>query len=140
MRQIRNYVGGRFVDGVGTFADVDPPTGVAVAEVHEAGKVIVDDAVAAASAAHDGPWGRRTVHERCDLLRRSADLVDTRAGDLVRAEVADTGKPEPVPRGPRRRTGRRSAPAAESRRWPTRRTAGGGCGRRSGPAAPTPTA
>ncbi|MGH3588875.1 MAG: aldehyde dehydrogenase family protein, partial [Pseudonocardia sp.] len=98
MRQIRNYVGGRFVDGAATFADIDPTTGATVAEVHEAGEAVVHAAVAAARAAHDGPWARTTVAERCGLLRRLADLVGSRAEDLVRAEVADTGKPEAVAR------------------------------------------
>ncbi|MFI5706447.1 2-hydroxymuconic semialdehyde dehydrogenase [Kribbella sp. NPDC051620] len=95
MRQYRNFIDGQFVEGIGTFADVDPVTGATIAEVHEAGAAQVDAAVSAARAALNGPWGRMSVRDRCQLLRRVADLIDERAGDLLAAEVADTGKPEP---------------------------------------------
>ncbi|MCH6171777.1 2-hydroxymuconic semialdehyde dehydrogenase [Pseudonocardia alaniniphila] len=98
MLQIKNYVGGRFVDGVSTFPDVDPATGATVAEVHEADAPLVDRAALAARAAHQGSWGRTSVGDRCRLLRRLADLVDARAEYLVHAEVADTGKPAAVAR------------------------------------------
>jgi aminomuconate-semialdehyde/2-hydroxymuconate-6-semialdehyde dehydrogenase len=95
MRQYRNFIDGQFVDGIGTFTDVDPVTGATIAEVHEAGAAQVDAAVSAARAALNGPWGRMSIRDRCQLLRRVADVIDERAGDLLAAEVADTGKPEP---------------------------------------------
>jgi aminomuconate-semialdehyde/2-hydroxymuconate-6-semialdehyde dehydrogenase len=94
MKQYRNFIGGRFVDGIRTFADVDPVTGLTIAEVHEAGAEQVDAAVRAARSALSGPWGKLSVRDRCQLLRRVADLIDERGEELLAAEVADTGKPE----------------------------------------------
>jgi aminomuconate-semialdehyde/2-hydroxymuconate-6-semialdehyde dehydrogenase len=94
MRQYRNFIDGHFVDGIRTFADVDPVTGVTVAEVHEAGRPQVNAAVSAARAALIGPWGDLSVRDRCELLRRVADLIDERAEELLAVEVSDTGKPE----------------------------------------------
>ncbi|MFE6645276.1 2-hydroxymuconic semialdehyde dehydrogenase [Nocardioides sp. NPDC057772] len=94
MREYKNFIDGRFTDGAEAFADVDPATGQQVAWVHEADAGLVDQAVRAARAALDGPWGRTSVQERCTLLRRVADEIDRRADDLLAAEVADTGKPE----------------------------------------------
>ena len=78
MKQIQNFVDGRHIDGHRTFNDIDPSTGIAIAQVHEADRAVVDAAVAAARAALDGPWGRTTVAERAALLRRIADLIDDR--------------------------------------------------------------
>lgn len=94
MQQIRNYVNGAFVDGAALFDDINPVDGSIVGQVHEADVRIVDDAVNAARAALDGVWGATTVRERCELMRRVADLIEERFDDLVTAEIADTGKPE----------------------------------------------
>ncbi|WP_340537841.1 2-hydroxymuconic semialdehyde dehydrogenase [Nocardioides sp. GXZ039] len=94
MREYKNFIDGRFVEGPEAFADIDPATGRQVAWVHEADAGLVDRAVASARAALEGAWGRSTVAERCSLLRRVADEIDRRADDLLAAEVADTGKPE----------------------------------------------
>ncbi|MFF2277761.1 2-hydroxymuconic semialdehyde dehydrogenase [Agromyces sp. NPDC058126] len=97
-RQIRNFIDGEFVDGIRGFDKIDPVDGSLVGQVHEAGRVEVDRAVAAARAALDGPWGRMSVIERTRLLRRIADVIDRRAEELVAAEVGDTGKPETLAR------------------------------------------
>ncbi|KQM80631.1 2-hydroxymuconic semialdehyde dehydrogenase [Agromyces sp. Leaf222] len=97
-RQLRNFIGGEPVDGVRTFAKLDPTDGSHVAEVHEAGRREVDLAVASARAALEGPWGRMTVGERATILRRIADGIERRFDDLVAAEVGDTGKPEALAR------------------------------------------
>jgi aminomuconate-semialdehyde/2-hydroxymuconate-6-semialdehyde dehydrogenase len=94
MKQYRNFIGGRFVDGIRTFADIDPVTGSTIASVHEAGPEQVEAAVSAARSALTGPWGKMSVRDRCELLRRVADLIDQRSEELLAAEVADTGKPE----------------------------------------------
>lgn len=92
MKQIRNYIDGRFVDGISTFDDINPVDGTVIAQVHEADAALVDRAVASARAALNGAWGKTTVAERCELLRRIADRIEDRFEDLVDAEVADTGK------------------------------------------------
>ncbi|MBM3268229.1 MAG: 2-hydroxymuconic semialdehyde dehydrogenase [Candidatus Sericytochromatia bacterium] len=95
MRRYRHYIAGEFCDGAGgsTFADVDPATARPIAEVALGTADDVDRAVAAASGALAGPWGRMPVGARCDLLRRAADILADRSADFVAAEVADTGKP-----------------------------------------------
>jgi aminomuconate-semialdehyde/2-hydroxymuconate-6-semialdehyde dehydrogenase len=91
--RLRHFVGGRFVDTPGGFADRSPVTGRTLFEVAEADEATVDAAVAAARTALRGPWGRAGELERAALLRRIADQLDRRFDDLVTAEVADTGKP-----------------------------------------------
>lgn len=91
--EIRNFVGGSFREGARTFDKVSPVDGSLVAKVHEADEATIDAAVAAARRALDGPWGRSSVPERADLLRRIAAVIEDRFDDLVAAEVADTGKP-----------------------------------------------
>lgn len=91
-RSIRNYINGRFVDGVAGFDDINPVDGSTVATVHEADETLVGQAVQAARAALTGPYARMTVNERAAMLRRAADIVERRFDDLMAAEVADTGK------------------------------------------------
>lgn len=91
--QLRNFVGGRFVEGISAFEKVSPVDGSVVAVVHEADSGLVDAAVRAGREALEGAWGRTTVAERARLLHRVADAIEARFDDLVRAEVADTGKP-----------------------------------------------
>ncbi|MFB9127574.1 2-hydroxymuconic semialdehyde dehydrogenase [Paraburkholderia dipogonis] len=104
---ILNFIDGAYREGRGgrRFPDIDPCSGRLVAEVSEAGLEDVDDAVRAARAALDGPWGQLTLAQRCDLLYAVANEMDRRKEDFVAAEVADTGKPRAlashldIPRG-----------------------------------------
>lgn len=98
MPAILNYVDGRFVEGAGTFDDINPVDGTVVAQVHEADARLVDEAVQAARRAMAGPWGHSSVRDRAVLLRRVADVVERRFDDLLAVEVADTGKPHTLAR------------------------------------------
>jgi aminomuconate-semialdehyde/2-hydroxymuconate-6-semialdehyde dehydrogenase len=91
--ELLNFIGGTYVEGESSFEDVSPVDGAIVATVHEAGRDQVDAAVGAARRALDGPWGRASVAERADALRRIADRIEERFEDFVAAEVRDTGKP-----------------------------------------------
>ncbi|MEO7349900.1 MAG: aldehyde dehydrogenase family protein, partial [Terrimesophilobacter sp.] len=93
MKLVKNFVNGQFVDGRTLYDDIDPTTGAVIAQVHEAGRDLVDAAVAAARNAMNGPWGRATVAERAGLLRRIAAGIEARFEEFVQAEAADTGKP-----------------------------------------------
>jgi len=93
MRSILNFVGGTFVEGAAGFDDINPVDGSVVAQVHEADAALVDQAVRAARAALNGPYGRSSVGERVQLLRRAADIIERRFDELLVAELADTGKP-----------------------------------------------
>ncbi|MBC8056945.1 MAG: 2-hydroxymuconic semialdehyde dehydrogenase [Rhizobiales bacterium] len=104
---ILNFINGAYREGrTGKrFPDIDPTTGRLIEEVSEADRADVHDAVQAARAALDGPWGRLTLAQRCDLLHAVADEIDRRREDFLAAEVADTGKPRAlashldIPRG-----------------------------------------
>ena len=99
VQELGNFVDGVYMTGKGdVFADVSPVDGSTVATVHEAGADTVDTAVHAARKALDGSWGASTVTDRVRVLRRIADLVETRCEDFVAAEVRDTGKPESLVR------------------------------------------
>jgi len=93
VKLIQNYVDGNFVSGKSRFADVNPATGVVIAEVAEADKEQVDQAVQSARKALRGDWGRKSVRERAAHLHRVADAIEKRFDCFVAAEVADTGKP-----------------------------------------------
>jgi aminomuconate-semialdehyde/2-hydroxymuconate-6-semialdehyde dehydrogenase len=107
MQEIKHFINGQFVPSESgrTFDDINPANGEVVARVHEAGRKEVDQAVAAAKSAMDGPWGTMAVAERMKLLHKVADGVMARFDEFVEAECLDTGKPKSlashidIPRG-----------------------------------------
>jgi len=92
LKQYRNFINGRFVESEKRFAGINPATGVRFADVHEATKDMVNDAVEAGHRAVRD-WGATSVADRADMLYRIADEIDRRAADFLDAEVSDTGKP-----------------------------------------------
>jgi aminomuconate-semialdehyde/2-hydroxymuconate-6-semialdehyde dehydrogenase len=105
LRNLRNFVGGKFVEGGKPFDIVDPATGRVHAIAYEADAAIVDAAVAAARKAVSGDWGRMPLAARRKLLNAVADGIEARFDDFLEAEIADTGKPHAlahhldIPRG-----------------------------------------
>ncbi len=93
MKLIQNYIDGRFVPGKLEFDDVNPADGTVIAQVAEASREQVDEAVNAAGRALCGEWGRLGIRERAARLHKVADAIEKRFDCFVRAEVADTGKP-----------------------------------------------
>lgn len=104
-RLLRNFIGGKFIDGGRPFDIVDPATGAVHAVAMEADAAIVDAAVAAARGAMEGEWGRMTLAARRKLLYAIAEGIEARFDDFLEAEIADTGKPHSlahhldIPRG-----------------------------------------
>jgi betaine-aldehyde dehydrogenase len=94
MRELRNFVGGDYVSTVdGRSAPlVNPATGTEFGTAPVSGESDVDIAVRSAAGAFHG-WGETTPAERQLALLRFADAVERRTGELVRAEVENTGKP-----------------------------------------------
>ena len=94
MESIKNFVNGRAVDARDgrTTEIVDPTTGTAYATAPLSGDADVDDAMRAAAAAFDG-WRATTPSERSLALLRIADAIESRAEELIRVEVRNTGKP-----------------------------------------------
>jgi acyl-CoA reductase-like NAD-dependent aldehyde dehydrogenase len=74
------------------FDSVNPFDGQVWASAPQAGAAEVDAAVAAASAALEGPWGSMSATSRGHLMRKLADLLAKRADDLARIESTDNGK------------------------------------------------
>ena len=105
LRELRNFVNGRFVEGGKPFNVYDPATGNIHAVAYEANRAIVDDAVKAARLAVDGAWGKMTLAKRRALLIRVAERIEERFDEFLEAEIADTGKPHElahhldIPRG-----------------------------------------
>jgi aminomuconate-semialdehyde/2-hydroxymuconate-6-semialdehyde dehydrogenase len=93
VKLLQNYINGHFVRGAREFADLNPADGSVIAQVSEASRNQVDEAVAAARQALRGEWGRMPVPARAALLHRIADGIEARFEDFLHAEVADTGKP-----------------------------------------------
>jgi aldehyde dehydrogenase (NAD+) len=76
-----------------TFEALNPSTGELLAELAAAGEADVEQAVAAARRALDGPWRTMTPSEREALLRRFGALVEANADELAELESLDNGKP-----------------------------------------------
>jgi betaine-aldehyde dehydrogenase len=94
MRVLRNFVDGGYVSTVDDRRAplVNPSTGEEFAAAPVSGATDVDAAVRAAAAAFER-WRDTTPGERQLALLRIADAVESRAGDLIRTEVENTGKP-----------------------------------------------
>jgi aminomuconate-semialdehyde/2-hydroxymuconate-6-semialdehyde dehydrogenase len=89
----QNYINGRFVRGTREFPDVNPADGSVIAQVSEADRAQVNEAVDGAASALQGEWGRLSVPKRAALLQKVAEGVEARFQEFVAAEVMDTGKP-----------------------------------------------
>jgi aminomuconate-semialdehyde/2-hydroxymuconate-6-semialdehyde dehydrogenase len=93
MKIFQNYIDGRFVRGSREFPDVNPVDGSVIAQVSEADRGQVNEAVGAARNALRGAWSKFSVPKRAELLQKIAAGIEARSQDFVAAEVADTGKP-----------------------------------------------
>src|SRR6478735_2295926 len=98
-RQLRNFIGGQYVDpeGDATTDIVDPSTARVVAKAPVSSQSDVDRAYAAASTAFE-TWGDTTPGERQAALLKFADAIEARAEDLIRLEGENTGKPHALTR------------------------------------------
>ncbi len=87
-------MGGEHVEAVSgaSAAIVDPSTGDAFAHAPVSGPEDVARALDSARNAFTG-WRRSTPSERSLALLKTADAIEARAEDLVRAECENTGKP-----------------------------------------------
>ena len=91
---LRNFVDGASVEAAdGRTSDlVDPTTGQVFATAAVSSAADVDTAMQAAAAAFEG-WRDSTPSDRQKALIRIADAIESRAEEMVDAEVANTGKP-----------------------------------------------
>ncbi|MEV4625647.1 gamma-aminobutyraldehyde dehydrogenase [Micromonospora sp. NPDC049523] len=91
---LRNFVNGEYVETIdGHSVDlIDPCTGEVFAQSPVSGAADVDAAMTAAATAFES-WRDVTPAERQRALLKLADAVESRAAELVDAEVRNTGKP-----------------------------------------------
>jgi betaine-aldehyde dehydrogenase len=94
IRRYQLFIGGQWVDATSgkIFTTPNPSTGETLAEVAEADKADVDNAVAAARAAYEGKWSKMSPRDRGKLLYKLAQLIDGKAKELATLETADNGK------------------------------------------------
>ena len=94
IRDLRNYVGGCFVEHDGSeWMDVlEPATGERFARLPLSGSNDVDAAVEAAREAQPG-WAALGVDARADWLDRIADSLEASFDEIAELESRDTGKP-----------------------------------------------
>ena len=75
------------------FPTINPANEDELAEVAEAGKADVDDAVAAARSAYEDVWGTMAPAERAKYIFRIARMIQERSRELAVLETLDGGKP-----------------------------------------------
>jgi len=88
------FIGGQWVEpkAGGKIEVVSPHTEQVCAVVAEAGEADMDAAVAAAREAFDrGPWPKMAPSERGQMMRRLADILETRHPELIAGFVAEIG-------------------------------------------------
>jgi aminomuconate-semialdehyde/2-hydroxymuconate-6-semialdehyde dehydrogenase len=99
VREIKLFIDGEYVTSSShsLFEVKNPATQEVIAKVHEATKEDVDRACKAARRAFEaGPWRTMTVKERCEKIRRMAEIIMERREELARLEATDVGKPYAV--------------------------------------------
>jgi acyl-CoA reductase-like NAD-dependent aldehyde dehydrogenase len=93
-----SLVGGRWHDEGEPFEVIDPATGRVICELPATPERLVDEAVAAARRAVEGPWGAASLGRRQRLLTALARLAAEEAERLARLETVDNGVPIEVVR------------------------------------------
>ena len=83
----------RDASGGKTMEVVNPATEEVIATVASADKSDVDEAVQAARAALNGPWGKMSARERGRLVSKLADRLMEKADEVARLETLHNGKP-----------------------------------------------
>ncbi|MBO0730623.1 MAG: gamma-aminobutyraldehyde dehydrogenase, partial [Acidimicrobiaceae bacterium] len=92
--KIRNFVGGKMVEGNGGRLSpvIDPSTGETYAEAPVSSAADVDAACQTAASAFES-WRDSTPGERQRMLLSLADALEARAEEFIAAEGRNTGKP-----------------------------------------------
>lgn len=94
MERYRLFIENEWVDPVSGnwFESLDPYSGRAWAMIPRATEPDVDRAVAAATAALEGPWAKLSASDRGMLLHRLGVLIEANAQRLTEVESRDNGK------------------------------------------------
>ncbi|MEK4230683.1 aldehyde dehydrogenase [Solibacillus sp. FSL H8-0538] len=96
LKEVKLFINGEYVESSSNrlFEVKNPATQEVIAKVHEASFQDVDRACnAARKAFEEGPWRTMSVSERCEKIRRMAEIIIERKEELARLEAMDVGKP-----------------------------------------------
>jgi aldehyde dehydrogenase (NAD+) len=92
MTELRSFIGGHFRDEGRRSQDVNPARpSEAVADVLQANQALATEAVEAAATVFPA-WRATPAPARGDILRKAADLLETRASDVGRDLTREEGK------------------------------------------------
>jgi aldehyde dehydrogenase (NAD+) len=100
IKEYQMYINGEWLPAVSgeRFETVDPATEEPIATVPRGTAADVNQAVAAARAAIEGPWRQFKPKERARLLFDLARAIGDRVDALAELETLDSGKPLPLSR------------------------------------------
>jgi acyl-CoA reductase-like NAD-dependent aldehyde dehydrogenase len=90
VRELKQFIGGEWIDGGHSFEDTDPYTGEVVAHVAAGGRAEAAQAVAAAAAAAPD-WAQSLPGERQRIFLAAADILERRRDDVVSWLARETG-------------------------------------------------
>src|SRR5712672_4258638 len=88
------FIDGAWRPAIGgkTLSVLNPATGEAIGTVAHAEKADLDIALAAAQKGFE-TWRKVSAHERYRLMRKAADILRSRAGDIATLMTMEQGKP-----------------------------------------------
>jgi len=92
MRDVQNYINGKFAATEDTIADINPATGEIIATIPKSGSDVVEEAVNAAESARKN-WAGLSLEERTVWLDKIADVLESKSETIASLESLDTGKP-----------------------------------------------
>ena len=95
MKEHQLFINGEWRDSHSTerIEAIDPASEAIIATFPRGNAADVDDAVAAARAAFEGPWRRMKPRERARLLYELARAIEREADAFAELETRDSGKP-----------------------------------------------
>lgn len=99
VREVKLFINGEYVDSSANqmFEVKNPATQEVIARVHEATAQDIDRAARAAREAFEnGPWRTMPLSERCNKIRRMAEIIIERKEEIAWLEALDVGKPYKV--------------------------------------------
>ena len=96
VKRVLHFINGNYEQSSDeqTFEVKNPATQEVIAVVSEATEEDVEKVSQAARDAFDhGPWRTMSVADRCDKIRRMAEIILERREEIARLEALDVGKP-----------------------------------------------
>ena len=94
-RKYQLLIDGQWVDAASgkTFTTPNPATGETLAEIAEADKEDIDQAVTAARKAFEGKWSKVSARDRGRMLYKLSQLIEEHTPELAALETLTTASP-----------------------------------------------